>query len=557
MRKNKYSKVVLLFLIIALLASCNLNGSKKEKKESAKQTILFTISSSDIPADSFVLTSTGVNFSINTNLPSDISGTDIKWYVNYADGPTQVGTGKTLKLTPNNENKDANLRYKVSAKIETNKYTGTSNTVSFYAITDNNATYKRYMTTIYEYIDEHNYKPGLSVSVHGKDFSFDFYDGLAQMNNNVRNTASTQHFLGSISKSFVAAAIINLLGDDNIKSRKLSYYTDKIDLSYVQDNAIDNMDATIEEVLKHTAGIGDFIGVNLIADLFCYKKNALERGIVGLATGVSNPSYKFSDWKAAKICQYIIPNDATYGVRKYSTPAYVILGMIAEYEAQQKASDNTFKLSEYYDTNFFTAALGTDGLKLPPQDEVDYSKLAHPHEFKSGLSTLVEENTQITAAQLDGILTLLSSESLFDMTNVVPDVNKLFAEISWSGGAIVGTSKEVASWGYNILCKDPNNSAIPEINKVFVASAPSVVWEYGYGIRLSRFNNKAKTASIDLIGHHGKTAGSENLMYYCADTDYCYVIFQDSTTADYSKEGLDGEALLYDLCTADIAALSN
>jgi CubicO group peptidase (beta-lactamase class C family) len=82
--------------------------------------------------------------------------------------------------------------------------------------------------------------------------------GLADRSNNVPNTLATRFSLGSINKAFTQTAIAQL-----VAAGKLSY-TDTLGALIPDYPQEQTRTATIEQLLRHTAGIADFFGEEFV-----------------------------------------------------------------------------------------------------------------------------------------------------------------------------------------------------------------------------------------------------------------------------------------------------
>lgn len=342
---------------------------------------------------------------------------------------------------------------------------------------------------VVEYISRWNYKTGLSVCVYSptRNLEVSLAYGKASLMNNTENTVDTPHFIYSISKSFVAASIIELSNEGKLfLDDKLSKYIDGLNTIYI------NTDATIDELLCHRSGIYDYTGN---ASIF-----------------YANPFSNGDEWKPEKILDLIKIPSITSGKFCYSSANYILLGMVIE-----KITDK--KMNEYIrDTFLNTLSLS---FQLAPQDNIKYSKIAHPH---------VYPNTQPVSLPGD-------SETPIDLISIINNGLELTGDCSWCAGGMTGTAQSIAMWGYHLLSnrgKIDNSIRNKIIKSVAEYTDETLESEaYGYGIR------KLFHEGTEFIGSYGRSLGDENLMFYNELTDTCIVILSSSNTKSDGNPNID------------------
>lgn len=344
------------------------------------------------------------------------------------------------------------------------------------------------------YVEKWNYKPAISVSVFSKDEQIDFSyaGGLASVSHGIKNELETPHFIYSITKSFVAASIVQLE-----KEGKLSL-SDSLD-KYVQDtNRIYiNPDATIRELLSHRSGINDYTESSSII--------------------YSNPFSKTDEWNPQTILSFIETPALDRGDFVYSSANYILLGMIIEHVSGIKAN-------EYLNTNFFEPL--NLSARLYPEDSLELSDLSHPHCYP---------NTFLNLAG-DG-------ETPIDITDVISNALDLLGKCGWTAGGVATDAENVATWGYALLSENGKvsssirNEILDSVSSFTDKSLESVA--YGYGIR------KLFHGDFEFVGSYGRSVGDENLMFYNKDKDVCIAILSSSNMRKDKTPNID--ELMYEI----------
>ncbi len=318
------------------------------------------------------------------------------------------------------------------------------------------STEKSIKNEIETYISKWNYKPALSVSVYGKNgkINFSFAYGKDSISKNIDNSLETEHYLYSITKSFVAASILKLENEKKLDiNQPISKYLGNLNEIYI------NLDATIEELLNHRSGIYDYTDS---ASMF-----------------YNNPFINES-WSPHKILSFIKIPATNRGEFNYSSANYILLGLIIEKISGQE-------LNHYISDNFFNPF--NFSLKLYPQDNADFLNFAHPHVFP---------NTKPLYLAGDGTTPI-------DAVDIIPNLLELLGKCSWAAGGIYGKINDISRWGFELLSENGNidNKIKNEIlSSVSNFSETSIQEEsYGFGIRKIFHNNK------EFIGSYGRWFG--------------------------------------------------
>ena len=339
---------------------------------------------------------------------------------------------------------------------------------------------------VQNYISEYDIKTALSMTVFNGDFLICKNYGKTSLTSSSENDETTLHYVYSISKTFTAAVILNL-----IQKNKISQ-TDTVGkfLPELLGNEFINSDATIAELLNHTSGIFDYVEN---PKLF-----------------TQNP-FLTQEWNPLLLVNFIEHVATERGLFNYSSMNFILLGKIAELAASQSMNE---MISEMY-----LKPLNLSSLALSPQDEIDYIKVSHPHVYPN------------TALSLAG-----DGKTPIDVVSVISPFIQLVGKSSWAAGGMVGTASDIARWGYNLYSK--NGTGISDfVRSQMLDSVAEFTSEdseaYGFGTRKIFYDG------YEFIGSYGRSIGSENLMFYNPDTDACFVILTSSNASANRKPNID------------------
>ena len=341
---------------------------------------------------------------------------------------------------------------------------------------------------ITDYINRHDYQPGISVSVYSTSRDIDFnatYGKASLSDNNIYNSVLTPHYLYSITKTFTAACVLKLIKEDKLSyDNSVAEFFPDLNALYI------NLDSTIGELLTHRSGIQDYTDTPSLI--------------------YNNPFFKSNDWTSEKILSFIERPAQERGAFLYSSSNYIILGMIVEKIAGQP-------LNEYIRENFLDESKIT--ASLYPQDDFDLATVAHPHAYPN------------TFMGLSG-----DGKTPVDITTIVPNALDLLGKCSWSAGGMIATAENTAKWGYELLSENGSidSSLREKINSSVINYEDDDVKEaYGYGVR------KLFYKGYSFIGSYGRSIGDENLMFYNKDKDICICILTNSNTKSDGSPNID------------------
>ena len=358
----------------------------------------------------------------------------------------------------------------------------------------NKSTSEKIEQVICNYVKKWDYKPAISVSVISKmyELNYNYANGFSSISNKTKNEVQTPHFVYSITKSFIASAILKLKNEGKLSLEdSISKYIQNINTIYINSNA------TIKELLSHRSGISD------------YTENP--------ALIYNNPFSKSNDWNAQTILSFVEKPSESSGNFLYSSTNYILLGMIIEKITNEKVN--------IYLNKKISSPMNISVL-LYPEDEVDLTKVSHPHCYPN------------TFMEFSG-----DGKTPIDIADIIPNVLELLGKCGWTAGGIVSTAKEISKWGYNLLSfngtieKELREEIINSVSLFTDKNTEQIA--YGYGIR------KLFYKDYEFLGSYGRSIGDENLMFYNKDKDVCIVILTSSNMKKDKTPNID--SLMYEI----------
>lgn len=342
-------------------------------------------------------------------------------------------------------------------------------------------------------------KAGMTVAVYsGSGNSWKY--ALGDASSTVAMTTDTPVQLYSITKTMTSAKILKLVenGVLSLTDTVSKALTGHADLSSFDASKI-NLDATIEQLLKHTSGIKT------------YQNNSA--GIQALSTS----TLFGTTWKPASLISLVQDNFSNVGTHHYSDTNFILLGMIAEHNGGSN-------LSQQFTDDFFTP-LGISGTLLP--------RNTLPATLAKPFDDLASQGGS------SGFGNLLSAQPFFLTAMGI---------VTWSAAGMSMTADNVAKWGYELY--SVNGQAVSSAVRTMLLNSPTEQnSNYGYGI--TRVNMTLNGNTVDLYGHGGGGAGYLTILYYSPDTDLSIALLVNSnnTTNNAAIDTFDGGSL-YDTCVA-------
>jgi len=296
--------------------------------------------------------------------------------------------------------------------------------------------------------------PGVSVTILFRDgSSWSGTSGLANVATGAGVTPDTAFALGSVSKTYTAALIVALAGDDKIK-------LDAPAKTYLPGISM-NPRITVRMLLDHTSGLDDF-----------FLHPPIDKALL---------SQRDATWSAARSLSYV--GNRYFAPGKgwhYSNTNYLYLGLIAE-----QVTGTT--LAAALRTRFFTPLdLGETWYQAVDRPRND---LAHGYRFSS---------PKPKAKPID----------LADGTGVAPFTSVVTA--AGGAGSIAATSRDVARWAralYDGTAMGIDQTAIM-LNDVATTAAYRPRVPYGLGVQVFPILGRPS------FGHSGRLLGFRAAVRY-------------------------------------------
>lgn len=323
------------------------------------------------------------------------------------------------------------------------------------------------------------YKAGISAAIHANGVGYwEGTSGVSSMDiSSSKLTTDTLFMIYSTTKSFTAALILDLVAEGKISlSDKISKWTMFQNFSNI------NSEITIEQMLTHSSGIGDYV-TNLI---FQYMV-------------VSNPS---KQWQPVEMLYYTgMPVFEPGKGQEYSSSNYIILGLIAE-----NVTDSAFNMllrKRYFEP------LGMTNTWFLPQEQY-IGNLANPHDKKLVLGQ--------------------NSEEVVDLTKHI-DLTGLMS-VTWSTGGIVSNPRDVIKWADALYTGRATSDAAYEM----LMASTKTDSHFGYGVY------KKNHVRWGAIGHNGGAVGYRSSMTFIPEEKISISVIVNQGILCISEESIDAIA---------------
>ena len=317
--------------------------------------------------------------------------------------------------------------------------------------------------------------PGVSATVIFPDGStWRGVSGLSNVAAGTQVTPETAFAVGSISKTFLAALILDLVDEGKLR-------LDAPARQYLPTLPIDRA-ITIRQLLDHTSGLYDF-----------FFKPGIDHALRADRTAVWLPSKTFR--YVGK--PYFKPGAGWH----YSNTNYLVLGLIAE---QVGGASVARQLRERY---FQPLALGQTFYEV---DERPRSAVAHAYRFAGSKRTL---------PPID----------LADGTGVTPFRSVVTA--AGAAGSIASTSSDIARWAHALYSGQVLDAATLDL-MIGDAKATALLKArvpYGLGVQ------EVFVSGFQTLGHSGRLLGSQGVVRYFPDTGLTIAVLTNQNRADPSK----------------------
>jgi D-alanyl-D-alanine carboxypeptidase len=317
--------------------------------------------------------------------------------------------------------------------------------------------------------------PGVSATILFPDGStWVGVGGLADIKAGTPVTPDTAFAIGSISKTFLAVLVLDLVADGKLR-------LDDSARKYVPTLKIDRA-ITIRQLLDHTSGLFDF-----------FFKPGIDRALRADRSAV---------WTAARTLTYVGKPYFRPGAGwHYSNTNYLILGLIAERVGGASVAS---QLRERY--------LGPLGLSRTFYQVAEKPRgaVANGYRFAGSKRTLPPIN-------------------LADGTRVTPFRSVVTA--AGAAGSIASTSVDIAHWAHDVYSGavlDPESFDLMVSDATATALLKARV-PYGLGIQ------EVTVAGFRTLGHSGRLLGSQGVVRYFPDLDLTIAVLTNQNRADPSK----------------------
>ena len=324
-------------------------------------------------------------------------------------------------------------------------------------------------------------KAGISIAVFTNNKMWRYATGISDLSTLM--TAETPILIGSTSKTFMSALILNQIEDglynsDDSIELLLSKHPDYLEF----DQSKINPQVTVTELLSMTSGLPDY--------------NENQNG--------KNDFFKIPFWKPSDNILLTQSNYTLPGHFSYCDTNVVLLGLIAELYGKKP-------LSELYREQFYIPLL-ISALSLP--EDGTPSNTARPYDdltpWNSGFGNMIE-----------------SAPFSFE--------HYMFGQgrIRWACCGIISTPEHLARWGYELY--SDNGSAISSDSRKILLNSFSeekvsfagTKQYYGYLVSKRQFS-VSKSESITSFGHPGGGGGYSTLLRYSPELDMSIAILANS-----------------------------
>ena len=341
-------------------------------------------------------------------------------------------------------------------------------------------------------------KSGLSVAVYTDKKLWAY--ALGEADNNVKMMVDTPLMVSSSSKTFLSALILSQI--------EMGFYGLTDSLGTVLENHPDfpefepnkvNPEVTIEEMLTMSSGMADF-SYNMIG---------------------KSESYKEPVWSPFDTINLIESQYAAPGAFKYNDTNVVLLGIVAEFYAEES-------LADIYRAAFLTP-LNMTAVILPEEGIEWHTQLFNDRAENFTFPRMAMPYTDVSPWGGSGFGNMIQTAP-FEFGYYLGAVGRL----RYGCCGIISTPENVARWAYELY--RTNGSAISEsvrnklLNSFSEARVPA--WavkseSYGYFASKRTFELPNST-TITAYGHPGGGGGYASVMYYSPELDLAISILANS-----------------------------
>jgi D-alanyl-D-alanine carboxypeptidase len=317
--------------------------------------------------------------------------------------------------------------------------------------------------------------PGMVVWIDAPEYRFEGASGFADLKDDIPMPPEGAFRIGSVTKMFTAAVIIQLAEDDVLTlDDPLALWLPEVAEKLPYGDQI-----TLRHLLTHTSGLFNVVEHEAYyADLFTEMVVDEAAGTVTLDCVQRDPH--------DTLARYVYGKEAQFepGAQwRYSNTNYTLLGMVIEAEAEMP-------LAEAYRTRIYEP-LGMTSTFLDCYED-----------------PLVEVVHGYTAS--GGVMT---------------DVTELHESVGWSAGGLVSTAPDLIAFARGLfrgaLFDDPESLA--------AMTTPAPGSSYGLGVMLQGA----------YLGHAGWIAGFRSVLNYAPEFDTVVVMLYNHDAADPEQSQAD------------------
>ncbi len=263
-------------------------------------------------------------------------------------------------------------------------------------------------TKLDQIISEKEYNGTTYLKI-GNDFEYINSSGYADKEKHISNSINTSYYVGSITKQFTAAAIMQLYEQEKLS---LDDTLDKYFTSYKQGEKI-----TVKNLLTMTSGIPNYIDRNSEIDSFIYVNSEIENKLSNKNSAKENKN-KILDWIYKQ--ELLFEPDSEF---RFSDSNYYLLGEIiaktSKMSYEKYVTENILKPLGMISSGFKASnmlATGYDGKSA--DDAILYNGVAYS---STGLISSMSDLLKWIDGLLDG--QVVSIKSLIEMFTEYKDFN--------------------------------------------------------------------------------------------------------------------------------------
>jgi D-alanyl-D-alanine carboxypeptidase len=310
--------------------------------------------------------------------------------------------------------------------------------------------------------------PGMVVWIDAPEYQFAGATGFADLMNGTPMPPEGAFRIGSITKMFTAAVIIQLAEDGVLTlGDPLALWLPEVAEQLPYGDQI-----TLRHLLTHTSGLFNVVEHEAYwADLFTEMETDEATGAVTLACVQRDPH--------DTLARYVYGKDAQFepGTRwSYSNTNYTLLGMVIEAAAEMP-------LAQAYRTHIYEplgmASTFLDCYEEPVLDVV--------HGYTASGDTMT-------------------------------DVTELHESVGWSAGGLVSTAPDLITFARGLF----GGALFDEPESLVTMTTPAPGSSYGLGITLQK----------EYMGHAGYIAGFRSVLNYAPELDTVVVMVYNHDSAD-------------------------